>query len=70
VGAREAIHGALLDLRDRGTAVLLVSADLPELLRLSDRIVVLYDGRAGAAFARGEADEEALGRCMTGGVPA
>ncbi len=67
VGASEAIHGALLDARDRGAAVLLVSSDLGEILRLSDRVVVLYAGRVAAEMARGEADEEAVGLAMTGG---
>jgi simple sugar transport system ATP-binding protein len=67
VAAREAIHEAILALRDRGSAVLLVSADLAELLSLCDRVAVLYGGRLVAAFARGEADEEALGLRMIGG---
>jgi len=71
VGAAEAIHGALLDARDRGAAVLLVSADLTEVLRLADRVVVLLGGRCVREAARGEADEETLGLAMTGGaVPA
>ncbi|NNE43913.1 MAG: ABC transporter ATP-binding protein [Gemmatimonadetes bacterium] len=67
VGAQEAIHDALLGLRDRGAAVLLVSADLSELLHLSDRIIVLYGGRVAGEFARGDVDEETLGVLMIGG---
>jgi simple sugar transport system ATP-binding protein len=67
VGASEAIHGAILDLRDQGAAVLLVSADLSEVLRLSDRILVLYGGEIVGEYARGEADEEKLGVSMVGG---
>jgi simple sugar transport system ATP-binding protein len=66
VGAAEAIHGALLDVRDRGGAVLLVSSDLGETLRLSDRIVVMFAGRIAGSFARARADEEAIGLLMTG----
>ncbi|MFN8176983.1 MAG: ABC transporter ATP-binding protein [bacterium] len=66
VGAAEAIHGALLDVRDRGGAVLLVSADLGEILRLSDRIVVLFAGRIAGTFVRDEADEEEIGLLMAG----
>jgi simple sugar transport system ATP-binding protein len=69
VGAAEAIRDALLDARDRGRAVLLVSADLGEVLRLADRVVVLFAGRAACELARGEADEEALGLAMTGSGP-
>jgi ABC-type uncharacterized transport system ATPase subunit len=68
VGAQEAIHAKLLELRERGTAVLLVSADLSEILHLSDRVLVLYAGRIAGEFARGEADEERLGTLMIGGA--
>jgi simple sugar transport system ATP-binding protein len=67
VGAQEAIHAALLDQRDAGVAVLLVSADLGEILHLADRVVVLFSGRVAGVFRRGEADEETLGVHMTGG---
>jgi simple sugar transport system ATP-binding protein len=70
VGAQEAIHAKLLELRERGTAVLLVSADLTEILHLSDRILVLSGGRIVGEFARGEADEERLGALMIGGTEA
>ena len=68
VGAAEAIHGALLDVRDRGGAVLLVSADLGEILQLSDRIVVLFAGRVAGVFARETADQEEIGLLMVGGA--
>jgi ABC-type uncharacterized transport system ATPase subunit len=68
VGAQEAIHAKLLELRERGTAVLLVSADLSEILHLSDRILVLYAGGIAGEFACGEADEERLGTLMIGGA--
>ena len=45
VGAQELIHSRLLDLRDAGKAVLLISADLDEVRRLSDRIAVIYEGK-------------------------
>jgi simple sugar transport system ATP-binding protein len=66
IAAREAIHAAILSLRDAGSAVLLVSADLAELLALCDRVTVLFGGRLVAGFARGEADEEAIGLAMIG----
>jgi len=67
VGAQEAIHAAILERRDAGAAVLLVSADLAEVLRLADRIVVLFSGRLNGEFARGEAGEEEIGVRMAGG---
>jgi general nucleoside transport system ATP-binding protein len=60
------IHEQLLGLRDRGAAVLLISEELTELVRLSDRIAVLYEGRIVGTFDRGAIDIHRLGRLMTG----
>ena len=70
VGAIEFIHTELLRVRERGHAVLLVSAELSEILTLADRILVMYEGRIVAEFARGEADETLLGLYMAGGTRA
>jgi len=66
VGAIEFIHNRLRGARDAGKAVLLVSADLAEVLALSDRIAVMYGGRFVALLPRAEATEEVLGSFMTG----
>ncbi len=66
VGAQEFIHNRLLDLRDAGKAVLLLSADLDEVRRLSDRIAVIYDGRIVAESAHDVFNELELGLLMTG----
>ncbi len=66
VGAMEYIHTKLLDLRDQGKAVLLVSADLDEVRSLSDRILVLYEGRIFSESLPGELTEVQLGLLMTG----
>jgi simple sugar transport system ATP-binding protein len=67
VGAAQFIHKKLLSLRDQGAAVLLVSADLSEVMDLSDRLVVMYGGKAAAAFASaGDVTEEELGLYMLG----
>lgn len=66
VGAIEDIHERILRARTRGTAVLLISSELDEILALSDRIVVLYDGKAVAELKRREADEKTLGMYMGG----
>jgi simple sugar transport system ATP-binding protein len=66
VGAIEFIHGQLRAARDRGKAILLVSADLAEVLALSDRVAVMYGGRFVAVLPRGEASAEVLGPFMTG----
>jgi simple sugar transport system ATP-binding protein len=66
VGAVEFIHPRLRETRDEGKAVLLVSADLAELLALSDRIAVMYGGCFVATLRRGEASAATLGEYMTG----
>jgi ABC-type uncharacterized transport system ATPase subunit len=66
VGAIEFIHAELRKARDAGKAVLLVSAELKEVLTLSDRIAVMYGGRLVAIFSRAEASEEKIGPFMTG----
>ena len=66
IGATEAIHAALREQRTRGAATLLISEDLDELLALSDRIAVMFDGKVmGILPARG-ADPEQIGLLMAG----
>jgi general nucleoside transport system ATP-binding protein len=69
VGATEFIHGELVVERDKGRAVLLVSAELSEILALSDRILVIYEGRILADLTQAEASEETLGLMMAGRIP-
>ncbi|ASG20263.1 ABC transporter ATP-binding protein [Nitrospirillum viridazoti] len=66
IAAASALHSRLAALRDQGAAILLISADLDELLALSDRIAVLYRGRIVARFAAGAVDAQTLGLHMTG----
>jgi len=66
IGAIEFIHRSLIKQRDRGCAILLVSADLSEILSLSDRIAVIYAGRIAGTIDAGKADEKELGMMMTG----
>lgn len=67
VGAIEYIHSRLVQERDKGKAVLLVSLELDEVLSLSDRIAVMYDGRIVDILDRKDADEQKLGILMAGG---
>jgi simple sugar transport system ATP-binding protein len=67
VGAIEFIHAQLVAERDRGRAILLVSAELSEILALSDRILVMYRGAVAAQFQREEASEALLGTYMMRG---
>ena len=66
VGAIEFIHGQLRAARAAGKAVLLVSAELNEILALADRVAVMYRGRFVAMVPRSEASAEVLGPYMTG----
>jgi general nucleoside transport system ATP-binding protein len=66
VGAIEYVHRRLIDARDQGRAVLLVSLELDEILSLSDRILVLYEGRIAGEYGP-DVSEEELGLAMTGG---
>jgi len=62
------IHTRILGARDDGAAVLLVSEDLDELLELSDRIAVMFDGRLVHQTTRADVDVGVIGRCMAGHV--
>ncbi|HYE51435.1 MAG TPA: ABC transporter ATP-binding protein [Azospirillaceae bacterium] len=66
IGAIEFIHRRLLDMRDRGKAILLVSAELDEILALSDRILVMCGGEIVGELAAEEANEALIGRMMAG----
>jgi len=66
VGAAQLIHRALVDLRDSGAAVLVISEELDELFTICDRIAVLTAGRLSAAHPRSQLTVEAVGLLMTG----
>ena len=67
IGATEFIHEQIIRKRNEGCAILLISADLDELFRLSDRLITLYDGRITGEFAAGSIDKQSIGYFMTGG---
>jgi simple sugar transport system ATP-binding protein len=66
LGAAAAIHRRLIAERDQGHAVLLISSDLTEILSLSDRVVVMYEGRIAHETRPEATDERTLGLYMTG----
>jgi ABC-type uncharacterized transport system ATPase subunit len=66
VGAIEFVHAQLREARDRGKAILLVSADLAEVLALADRVAVMYGGRFVTVMSRADASPDTLGPYMTG----
>lgn len=67
VGAIEYVHKMLVKERDAGKAVLLVSLELDEVMNVSDRIAVIYDGYITGEFKQGEVDEQTIGLLMAGG---
>lgn len=66
IGAIEFIHRRLIAMRDAGKAVLLVSVELDEILSLSDRILVMFDGKITGELTAAEADERRIGLLMAG----
>jgi len=69
VGSIEYIHRQIVDMRDRGVAVLLVSAELDEIMSLADRIAVMYRGQIVAVVEAGQVSREELGLLMAGSAP-
>jgi len=68
VGSIEFIHQTLIDTRDAGTAILLVSVELDEILALSDRVAVMYEGRIMGVLEGDAITKETLGLLMAGGT--
>jgi simple sugar transport system ATP-binding protein len=66
IGAIEFIHQQIMTLRERGKAILLVSVELEEIMSLSDRIAVMFDGQIMGECLPNETDEKELGLLMAG----
>ena len=66
IGAIEFIHKQIIELRDQGKAILLVSVELDEIFSLSDRIAVMFDGHIMGERMPNETDEKELGLLMAG----
>ncbi|UCC52271.1 MAG: sugar ABC transporter ATP-binding protein [Anaerolineaceae bacterium] len=67
VGAKAEIHALMRDLARQGVAVLMISSDLPEVLGVSDRILVMHEGRVTGEFDRDEATQDIIMHAATGG---
>jgi rhamnose transport system ATP-binding protein len=65
VGAKAEIHRLMVDLARQGLAILMISSELPEVLGMSDRVLVMNSGRIVARFDRGEASADQIGKAMT-----
>jgi rhamnose transport system ATP-binding protein len=70
VATKAEVHRLLVDLARGGVAVLMISSELPEVLRISDRILVMREGRLMAELAHAEASEEEILSAATGQAPA
>jgi D-xylose transport system ATP-binding protein len=68
VGAKQEIYAQINRLAESGLAIVLISSELPEVLGLSDRVIVLHEGRVTGEFTRAEATPEAVMSCATGHV--
>ena len=66
IGAKAEVHHILCELARQGRAILMISSDLPEVLAMSDRVLVMREGRIAAEFAREEATEENVMAAATG----
>ncbi len=70
VGARSEIYALMQELANQGVAVWMISSDLEEILGMSDRVVVLHEGRVAGELGRAELSEEAVMHLATGGAQA
>jgi rhamnose transport system ATP-binding protein len=66
VGTKAEVHRLLSELAGRGVAVLMISSELPEVLGMADRVLVMHEGRLTGNLSRAEADEERVMRAATG----
>jgi rhamnose transport system ATP-binding protein len=67
IGSKAAVHEFMGELAAEGLAVILVSSELPEVMGMADRIMVMHEGRIVRSFVRGEATAEAIVTAATGG---
>ena len=70
VGTKSEVHRLMSELAGQGVAVLMISSELPEVLGMADRVLVMHEGRLTAELSRAEADEESVIRAATGQVKA
>src|SRR6185436_9007850 len=70
VGTKAEVHRLLSELAAQGVAVLMISSELPEVLGMADRVVVLFEGRLTRTFERAEASEDAIMHAATGQIEA
>jgi ABC-type sugar transport system ATPase subunit len=69
VGTKAAVHALMSDLAAEGMAILMISSELPEVLGMSDRILVMHEGKITAEFSRLEATQEKILQASTQSLP-
>jgi ABC-type sugar transport system ATPase subunit len=70
VGVKREVHALLRELAEQGTAVVVISSELPEVLAVADRILVMREGAITGELARADATEDAILRLASGGLAA
>jgi ribose transport system ATP-binding protein len=70
VGVKGEVHALLRELADRGTAIVVISSDLPEVLALADRVIVMREGRIAGELTRVQASEDAIMHLASTGLAA
>jgi len=70
VGTKAAVHALMSKLAAEGLAILMISSELPEVLGMSDRVIVMHEGRMTAQFTRAEATQEKIISAATMAVTA
>ena len=68
VGAKYEIYNIMLELAKKGVAIIMISSELPEVLGMSDRILVMHEGKITGELMRDEADQEKVMHLATGGM--
>jgi inositol transport system ATP-binding protein len=66
VGAKAEIHRLMSKLAQEGKAIMMISSELPEVLGMSDRVIVMHEGRISGEFLRGDVDQAKIMQCATG----
>jgi rhamnose transport system ATP-binding protein len=69
VGTKSAVHALMSQLASQGIAILMISSELPEILGMSDRVLVMREGRLTGHFTRAEATQEKIMQAATVGAP-
>jgi ribose transport system ATP-binding protein len=67
IGAKKEIYDLMNELASKGVAIIMISSELPEVLGMSDRILVMHEGKIAGEFSKEEANQENIMLCATGG---